>query len=345
MAENRDRSNALSKPEGGSVAHWFVAAWPGMGNVAVLSAAYLVQTMGLKTVGELAAASGGSAGTGSRFDIGAVEVKDGIVREPRMPRNLLYQTPEGRKGPKVTVFIGEAQPGFGSYAFAQELTARARAMGADRVVTFASMAAQLEPAQQPRVFGAATTRAMLDELQKHEVTPLGEGQIGGLNGVLLGAAAEQHVPAICLMGEIPFYAAGVPNPRAARGVLDAFGEMSGVPLDLSGLDSHIAAIDQVLVRLVRQLQSQGENDLNEEIEQSDAEIAASAADEPAARPARRRTEPADQLSAESKDQIERMFETAQRDRSTVSALKRELDRLGVFPHYENRFLDLFKRAE
>ncbi|EMI15769.1 hypothetical protein RMSM_07296 [Rhodopirellula maiorica SM1] len=51
---------------------------------------------------------------------------------------------------------------------------------------------------------------------------------------------------------------------------------------------------------------------------------------------------ASQLSAEDQQRIESLFEVAQTDRSRAFELKSELDRLGVFADYENRFLDLFK---
>ena len=43
--------------------------------------------------------------------------------------------------------------------------------------------------------------------------------------------------------------------------------------------------------------------------------------------------------------LEQLFEKARRDRNAALQLKEELDRLGVFDQYEDRFLDLFKRAE
>jgi hypothetical protein len=43
--------------------------------------------------------------------------------------------------------------------------------------------------------------------------------------------------------------------------------------------------------------------------------------------------------------IEMLFEQAKADRSKAFDLKRELDRHGVFEQYEDRFLDLFKKAD
>jgi hypothetical protein len=52
---------------------------------------------------------------------------------------------------------------------------------------------------------------------------------------------------------------------------------------------------------------------------------------------------ASQLSPEDEQHIESLFEIANSDRSRAFELKSELDRLGVFEIYEDRFLDLFKK--
>ncbi len=322
-------------------AHWFIAAWPGMGNVAMLAAGYLIQRLGLESVGELP--------VDPRFDVGAVEVRNGLVSVPRPPRNMLFQSPPsaGKSDPsgsnampRLTVFVGESQPNIGSLAFAHELAMKARELGADRVVTFASMASQIEPTQSPRTFGAATTKELVDELLRLEVQPLAEGQIGGLNGVMLGAAAAQRLPATCLMAQIPFYAAGVPSPRAARAVLEAFSMMSGIRLSLDDLNPHIEAIDQVVTKMLKELIAKqgGEAPSDDDEEESTETQETDSGDA-------RTKSPLDRLSEAARDRIEALFESARADRSAAAMLKRELDRLGVFPLYEDRFLDLFKRAE
>jgi hypothetical protein len=49
------------------------------------------------------------------------------------------------------------------------------------------------------------------------------------------------------------------------------------------------------------------------------------------------------ISPADERRIERLFEAARQDRSKAYELKGELDRLGVFDLYEDRFLDLFKK--
>ncbi len=52
----------------------------------------------------------------------------------------------------------------------------------------------------------------------------------------------------------------------------------------------------------------------------------------------------EKLSLEDRRQIEALFAQAGRDRSKAYELKNELDRLGAFKEYEDRFLDLFMKT-
>lgn len=303
-----------------------MAAWPGMGNVAVIAAGYLIRKLNLKPVAEIPDA-------GEHFDLQGVEVSEGVVTAPRLPRSVFFQNPSGGPGPRLTVFLGEAQPSSGSWAFAHKLLEKAEEYAPERVITFASMATQLHPTQSPRVFGVSTKADMLDELQRLEVKLLEDGQIGGMNGLLLGAASERGLPGMCLMGEIPYFAAGVPNPKAAKAVLDAFALMAGLELDLEELNKDAEMIDRALVEMLDKMQKQGEAS---DIEEPESGVEESRGEAAPAGPS---------IDSTERDRIERLFEDAKRDRSRVVHLKKELDRLGVFSLYENRFLDLFKRAE
>ena len=50
------------------------------------------------------------------------------------------------------------------------------------------------------------------------------------------------------------------------------------------------------------------------------------------------------LDPETRQRIEALFDQVARDRGKAVRLKRELDRLGVFDQYEDRFLDLFRKG-
>ena len=309
---------------------WLLAAWPGMGNVAILAAGHLIQQLGCQLSSEL--------DRPEHFDVLAVDVREGVVSTPRLPRSMFFRPVDPVGEIDLTVFVGEAQPSQGSYTFAQSLLNHAQRWGVDRVVTFASMASQLHPTDQPRVFGAATRAEMIDEMRGHEVAPLEGGQIGGMNGVLIGAAAGRGLSGLCLMGEIPFFAAGVANPKAAHAVVAAFAHLAGFEVDLTELEKQGERVDRTLVELLERMREQAE-------EQAGGSESQSPQWRESLEQAESQTPEQPALTEEARSRIERLFTNAAKDRSQAFVLKQELDRLGVFAEYEDRFLDLFKRAE
>lgn len=334
--------------------HILVAAWPGMGNVGVIAAAYLVQRANIPLLGELPSSLDilPTGGIGWRFEPQAVEIRQGVIQVPRMPRNLLYYAPEGHiLHNRLTVFIAEAQPTFGGPALAQALLDKAKQLGCTRVLTLAAMASQIHPMSEPRVHGAVTSVDLVGELEKVDARPIPAGQIGGLNGVLLGAAALRGWPGLCLMGEIPFFAPGVPNPKAARAVLETFSTMTGLPIQVDELTEQARAIDQMLTDMHERMQSGGGGGEPSEgsgglepwqmgqASEPDTDEATGDPSGAAASP------PPPALDKATTDRIEMLFISARTDKTAARALKAELDRLGVFKQYENRFLDLFRRAE
>lgn len=310
--------------------HWFIAAWPGMGNVAVIAGGYLVRKLGLKPVAVIDGAG--------RFEIGAVMVRGGRITVPEPARTVIYSGRASDNGPTVTVLLAEAQPDAGAMAFARDLIDRARQLGADRVVTFASVATQVEPSAAPRVLGAATTDELADELTEAHIDPLGEGEIGGMNGLTVGAASLAGLPGVSLLGEIPYYAAQIANPAAAEAVLEAFARLSGVEVDRAELHRHGERMNRLLTQLRERMESGSTEpitledfDLNEEVEEPA---------EPPPAPANREAG----LDLAARRRLEDLFDASRKDQSRAVELKHELDRLGVFKQYEDRFLDLFRRA-
>jgi proteasome assembly chaperone (PAC2) family protein len=316
-------------------APWLIAGWPGMGNVAVIAAGYLVHHLDMQPATELP--------THDHFDINEVEVKDGLIASPKLPRGVFYRWKNPKKGRDLIVFLGEAQPTAGSYSYAHELVEAASRMGVERVVTFASMASGLHPSENPRVFGVASDPTTLAELRKAEVEPLSDGQIGGLNGLVLAVAGERGLSGMGLLAEIPYFAAGVPNPKAARVALSVFSILADIEISLEELNKHAAAMDAALVEALEKLERQRGGE-QAESEEEDSEESDGAHEENAPLDVATPTT-GERLDYSARSRIERLFQEARSDRNAARRLKDELDRLGVYSLYEDRFLDLFRRAE
>jgi proteasome assembly chaperone (PAC2) family protein len=262
------------------------------------------------------------------FDVEHVEVKDGIIRTGRLPRSRFFgwHDPGGRHD--LVVFIGEAQPPLGKYAFCRKLIAYARELGVTRVFTFAAMATEMHPAHAARVFGAATDEEGVAELRRLGLEILEDGNIGGLNGVLLGAAAEGGLRGTCLLGEMPHVFAQLPFPKASHAVLGVFSKIAGVEVDLTELSAQAREMDEQLGGLLAQMEQALGRPMAPEAEVAEHEPAEV-----------ERVAPGDER------RIEDLFARAASDRSAAYELKRELDRLGVYRDYEDRFLDLFRKPE
>ncbi len=306
---------SLNKP-------WLVAVWPGMGQVALSAGYYLLAKLGMHFVAEFSPVG--------LFEMEYVEVKEGLIHLGSLPRSRFFVWKGPPEAHDIVIFLGEAQPPLGRLPFCQKLVEFAKKLDVQRVFTFAAMATNMQLEGPSRVFGAATDEAGVQELKRYELEILSDGQIGGLNGVLLGVAAASGLRGTCLLGEIPRIVAQAPFPKASLAVLEVFTTMAGLKVDLSELSEQ----SDVVVQQLREILAQVEAELEHSAEQEEE----SYGQEP--------PEPEEeQLSASDRDRIEGLFEQARQDRSRAYVLKRELDRLNVFKEFEDRFLDLFKPAK
>jgi len=206
----------------------FIAAWPGMGGVAVIAAKHLKD--------ELGAEEFGSIEPYDFFDLGAISVQDHIVEEPEFPESKFYFWESGG-GKDLIIFIGEAQPAVKGYRFANLVLDVAKRLSAKRVYTFAAAPGHIHHTRRPKVLGVTTHPGLIEELERNDVIPMGAGSISGLNGLLLGVAKERDMEGICLLGEIPVYITQVPNPRSAKAVLEVLTRLLAIEVDLSELDN------------------------------------------------------------------------------------------------------------
>ncbi|MDE2489933.1 MAG: PAC2 family protein [Elusimicrobia bacterium] len=296
---------------------WLVTAWPGMGGVAISAVVYLLSKLRMRQVREFDARD--------LFELDEAEVEDGLVRAARLPRSRLFLAEDAAPGLDLIAFLGEAQPPSGKLALCTRLLDAARELGAQRLVCFAAWAEGLEPSAAAHVRGVATDEAGLRELQGRGVAPVRRGRISGLNGVLLAAAAESGLPGLGLLGEMPALAPHLPYPSASAAVLRAFCGLSGMTLDLAELEAYGERMREQLSSAyqvaLKSLQGAGP----EPPEEPSAPITAAGG-----------------LDEEDARRVEELFAQAAGDRSKAFALKTELDRLGVFRQYEDRFLSLFR---
>jgi proteasome assembly chaperone (PAC2) family protein len=262
------------------------------------------------------------------FDIDYVKVDRGLIRLGQRPRTRIFAWRNPGEGRDLLVLLGEAQVPAKRYLFARNLVEQAQSLGVERIFTFAAMATNMHPEHESTVFGAATDEESLQMLNGYHLRFLDDGNISGMNGIMLGAGAEAGLSGTCLLGEMPHLFAQFPFPKASLAVLNVFREMLGIEIDLTELEQQSQTMERQLGEVLAHIeQAMGRESPPEEEYLPEPEI-----EEP-------------RLKPEDEQRLEDLFEQSQQDRSKAYLLKQELDRLGVFTEYEDRFFDLFREKE
>lgn len=204
-----------------------LAAWPGIGNVAMIVATYLEKKLGFKELGEVKAFH--------FFDPIGVIVRDNVVESPQFPQSIFYYWKNKAGKGDIILFIGESQPASKGYELANCVLDLGLNFQVKRVYTCAAALTRIHHTEQPGVWGVATSRELSEDLTRYGLVQRGNLQISGLNGLLLGVAKERGIDGVCLLGEVPVYATRIQNPMAALAVLNVLAEMLGVKVDMDEL--------------------------------------------------------------------------------------------------------------
>jgi len=104
-----------------------------------------------------------------------------------------------------------------------------------------------EVKKTPKVVAASTSPELLKKaLQAKAIASPAGNPIVGTAGLLLGLARFRKIGAVCLLGETRGY---LPDPRAAKSVLEVLQKMLKVEVDLSGLDREIEKSKEIVDRM------------------------------------------------------------------------------------------------
>jgi uncharacterized protein len=183
-------------------------------------------------------------------------IRNGELVDLSFPASDFYfQRTEKRD---IIFFTGEEQPAEGSRVYAEGSKALAMAnmvvdvaqrFGCKRIYTSGAAVAPLHHTARSRVWAVPNSAALLDEVKQYDNTILmsgvegrgGQGNITGLNGLLLGVAKRRGIEAVCLMGEIPVYLQGFPfpYPKGSKSVLEVLTAALGIWMDMDAIE-HLA---------------------------------------------------------------------------------------------------------
>lgn len=150
-----------------------------------------------------------------------------------MKHELYYwKNPEG--GSDLILYTGDAQPVTpdAEYDLADKVIEISRSLGAKTLFTLAAYITG-KFVETPQVFGVATDLEMTRSLVSAGVSLMNDGNITGMNGLLVGIAKIRGMKAVCLLGETSGY---IIDLKASQAVLETLSRILGIKVDLAMLE-------------------------------------------------------------------------------------------------------------
>ena len=313
-----------------------VVAWPGMGEVALRSASYMVEKLKFEAFAYLSSTD--------YFYPTASIIKNGILNTKALPQNYFYywKNPNIKAHPRIMVndliiFLSNTQPDLAKAAdYVDNILEVARLYKVKLIVSFAAMPAPIDHTQTPGVWFSAVNKELFKYLQSYNLKMMSKGEISGMNGLFLGLAKKAGFSGFCLLGEIPIYTIQIENPRTVFAILDRLKRILNLPLDLKDLERQAQFIEGEINKLVDYLKEGiGSPGVSGPGPISEAEI----------EKIKKSLTELSRLPQSIKEKIEKLFELAKKNISKANELKQELDKWNVYKEYEDRFLDLFKKPK
>ncbi len=163
-----------------------------------------------------------------------------------------WKNPRGRD---LILFTGDSQAQTieGQYEIAETILDFAKKHKVDTIVTLGGY--RKEAGETPQVIATATDTAILNKALNADASPSPSGNpIVGTAGLLIGMAKFKNIPALCLLGETRGY---LPDPKAAKSILQVLQKMLEISVDLDHLDEEIVKSDKILEKM-RQIEARRE---------------------------------------------------------------------------------------
>jgi proteasome assembly chaperone (PAC2) family protein len=159
-----------------------------------------------------------------------VELVNGVTRAITWPANDCFVVGFGDRD--VLVLRG-IEPNVRWKSFCNAVLTVAAETGCEMVVTLGALLGDVPHTRAVRVTGTASDPALINDLDLTRSQYQGPT---GIVGVLHDACRADGVRSASLWAPVPHYVATPPNPPATRALLERFGQLADLQLDLHGLD-------------------------------------------------------------------------------------------------------------
>ncbi|MGB9853366.1 MAG: proteasome assembly chaperone family protein [Candidatus Bathyarchaeales archaeon] len=165
----------------------------------------------------------------------------------RLLRGTFYFWKNEKGENDLILFTGDSQAQTieGQYEISNRILDLAEQYNVKLIITIGGY--RMETKDKPKVIAAATSQNLRDHALKANAVISHMGSpIVGTAGLILGLAPFRKIEALCLLGETRGY---LPDPKAAKSVLEVLLKILNIDVDLSGLDGEIAKAESMVDRL------------------------------------------------------------------------------------------------
>ena len=302
----------------------FIPCWPGMGEVSIKAGLFLKDSLPFKPFARIH--------NSGLFEPQAIVCSKGIAGLPKVEEGTFYYYKNRPTARDLILFLAEAQPPMErAYGLGELIVNYISSFKISRILTFAAFPQPIEHNQNPSVWLTATDKQVLEEFSGFGPKVLDEGQISGLNGLILGLAKEKRIKGACILGEIPFYTIQIENPKSTLSVLKVVAGYLKLKFNYKVLEERAVFLEQEINKLISYLK--GDTSGQEPLPLSEDDI----------QKIKKDLESYTKLPHSAREKIEELFKRSSHNLSFATELKKMLDEWGVYKDYEDRFLDLFKK--
>lgn len=202
-----------------------IAAWPGMGFLAKISADYLRRRLKATLFAEI------------KYYHNVLVYNNGKA-ELAPIKHKVYASDEYN----LIICVGDAQPSIPeeSLRLAEKIAEIAVQQNVKRMITMAAYPNEFY--DEPKVYGVYTDdslKSMLDDVGIEIIES--EGAVNGLNGVMIGVARNYGIEGYCLMADITY--ANVPQHMSSKAVLEKLSMLLNLDIDTEMLERRARRID------------------------------------------------------------------------------------------------------
>ncbi|MCL1970395.1 MAG: PAC2 family protein [Candidatus Bathyarchaeota archaeon] len=209
---------------------------PGLGLVGKIAMRYLIKQLKAQKIAYLYS---------PHFPYFVLVNKKGNVR---LLRGTFYYWKNPKEGSNdLILFTGDSQSQTieGQYEIAARMLEYAEKNHVHTIATIGGY--RMETTEKPKVFAAATSADVIEKSVKAGASLSASGSpIVGTAGLILGLSKFKKIDALCLLSETRGY---LPDPLAAKSVLEVLNNAFNFDVELSGLNEEISRAETMVTRL------------------------------------------------------------------------------------------------